>query len=101
MMQLPRKRTAKKILRWKVNTPGLLSEIMNNSGASVLRIPLHIFADLLMQVAKRASEINDPKLNILMLRLALYEAGDPNSSEYNPRVLTELEKEVYGVEGKG
>lgn len=62
---------------WKVHTPNLLKEALSNHGAEMLRTPLRIFADILYAVAERASELNDPELNTLMLRLTLYEAGDP------------------------
>lgn len=62
---------------WKVHTPNLLQEVLNNQGAGVLRQPMTILSRLLAQVAERASEINDPALNMLMLRLTLYDAADP------------------------
>jgi hypothetical protein len=63
-------------LSFRVDTMTLLNEIvecalMENQG--VLKIPLNVFKNLLAQVAKRATEINDPKLNVLMLSLNLYE----------------------------
>jgi len=72
-----------KMLHWKVNTPGLLHEILINNETSALKIPLQIFAHLLADVATRASELNDAKLNALMCRLALYEISDPYSPNYN------------------
>jgi hypothetical protein len=75
----------KRVCHWKVYTAGLLGEIMNNSGAAILRIPLVIFGRLLAQVAERAAELNDPKLNALMMQLGLYSVADPMSPEYDPR----------------
>jgi hypothetical protein len=60
-------------LKWKVDVPNLLQEIMSNEGTAILRIPLNIFQMILMQVAKRAIELNDKELNKLMIRLALYD----------------------------
>ncbi len=71
-------------LLWKVHTPNLLGEILNNTGTSTLRVPLHIFGSLLQEVATRASQLNDSCLNKLMLRLTLYEIADPESTGYNP-----------------
>lgn len=70
---------------WRVNTPALLAEIYkSNPTTSVLRIPLQAFANILAEVADRASELNDPKLNALMCRLALYAVADPyNKEEYD------------------
>ncbi len=62
---------------WRCHTSNLLREILSNPSAAVLAQPLRIFGNLLADVATRAAEINDPELNILMLRLTLYEQGDP------------------------
>lgn len=67
-------------LEWKVNTPGLLREIMSNPSSSVLLQPIGIFRNMLEQVAARAIELDDPQLNILMLRLALYEQSNPEKN---------------------
>lgn len=64
-------------VEWKVHTASLLREILKNPGCSVLAIPLSILGRMLAEVAERAAELNDPQLNILMLRLTLYEQGDP------------------------
>lgn len=69
----------KDVVHFKCDTPALLQEIMTcvidnpKSGASVLKIPLYILNNYLEQVAQRAAEIDDPKLNILMLEMKLYE----------------------------
>jgi hypothetical protein len=62
---------------WKVHVPNLLREILNNPTTAVLAQPLNIFGNLLAQVASRAIEMDDPALNILMLRLTLYDQADP------------------------
>ena len=70
-------------LSWKCHTPNLLAEALKNPGAEMLRMPIRILGELLHGVAERAAEINDPALNILMLRPTLYEIADPekHSSE--------------------
>jgi hypothetical protein len=78
-----------KTLQWKCHTPNLLAEIMNNSGAVILRMPLTIMSRLLEQVAIRASQLNDKELNKLMLQLTLYEAADPDSPNYDLKLLKE------------
>lgn len=64
-------------LEWKCHTPNLLREVLNNHGTEALARPLEIFGHLLHRVAQRATELNDPEMNILMLRLTLYGAADP------------------------
>lgn len=77
---------------WKVHTPNLLKEIAQNSGNAILARPLQIFGEILYQVGERAAELNDPKLNALMLRLTIYEEADPESKYYKP----ELVKKILG-----
>ena len=61
-------------LIWKVNTPGLLSEIGNCCrDATALRLPLNMFQSMLRALAEYAVRKDDPELNIHMLRLGLYE----------------------------
>lgn len=67
----------RKQLEWKVHTANLFQEVLNNHGTGVLTQPFRILGSLLAQVAERAIELDDPKLNILMLRLTLYEQADP------------------------
>lgn len=60
-------------LDWKVDTPSLLKEILENPECAILNKPINIFARLLAEVAVRASELNDAKMNRLMIRLNLYD----------------------------
>jgi len=79
-----------KELKWKVNTPQLLKEILQNNETRILAVPIQIFSNILHEVGDRAAELNDPKLNALMCRLAIYEISDP----YNPNFDKELTREV-------
>lgn len=81
---------SKQIVQWKVHTPNLLKEVLMNEGASALHIPINILAELLEAVAKRASELNDPELNMLMLRLTLYSMADPQLPDYDPKLVNRL-----------
>ena len=75
--------TGSRTVQWRVNTPQLLKEIIGNNETAVLSKPLAIFGRILAEVGERASEINDPKLNALMCRLAIYEVSDPYNSNYD------------------
>lgn len=70
-------------LEWRVHTPNLLKEVMNNPTCGILKTPIQIFGLLLHEVADRSSELNDPKLNKLMIQLALYSQADPESPDYD------------------
>ena len=63
---------------FRIDTNQFLNEIADCAipqSMGVLKIPLNIFKSLLAQTAQRATEINDPQLNILMLKLGLYEVS--------------------------
>jgi hypothetical protein len=78
-------------LQWKVHTTELLQEIASNfPGVSQIVIPLNIFQNLLAQVAQRATELHDPTLDRLMIRLTLYSIADPTSPDYDPQVVAKL-----------
>jgi len=79
-----------KKLRWKINTPQLLREIMGNPGMGILHVPLNIYQSLLFELAERSSELNDPKLNAIMCRMALYEVSDPYSKDYDAKVTNDV-----------
>lgn len=61
-------------LDWRCHTNNLLRELVeNNPSASICRVPVQILLGLLHEVATRASALDDPELNVLMLRLQLYD----------------------------
>jgi hypothetical protein len=73
---------------WKVHTVNLLREIVeNNHHMAIFTQPINIFGHMLHDIAKRSSQLNDPILNDLMMRLALYEAGDPESKDFDPKLM--------------
>ena len=80
-------------LGWKVFTAGLMKEILTNvdkKTQSALRDPILIFTNLLIQVGKRAAEINDPEMNKLMVRLCIYSVADPNDPDYDPVLVSKI-----------
>lgn len=82
-------RTVEK-LGWKVHTVGLFREILGDPQCSSLKIPLNILLDLLKAVAQRATELHDPDLDKLMIRLALYSIANPDDPEYNPDLVRKI-----------
>jgi hypothetical protein len=72
-------------LSWTCHTPNLLAEVLNNKGSEVLRMPINIFSRLLHRVAERASQLNDPELNLLMMDLTLYDIADPDKHSSEER----------------
>ena len=87
-----------------MHTPNLLNEIADHaltSNSGVLKVPLNQFRLLLVQVANRASQLNDPVLNQLMCELTLYEEADPQSKAYNKQLLKKAEAQFYKHLEKG
>lgn len=73
----------------------MLKEMMINKEVTALKIPVVVFGDILKKVAQRAAEINDPKMNALMMKLALYECSNPDSKEYSHEVVMKYIEENY------
>ena len=69
--------------KWRVHTARVLGEVMENPTTWPLKIPLLSLDNLLRQVASRAIEIDDTRLNQLMCQLTLYSVADPFSPDYN------------------
>lgn len=77
-------------LHWRVHTPNLLKEVLENPSCAILSQPLNIFGKLLAMVAERAINLDDQELNKLMLRLTLYDQADPASPGYDPQAITQM-----------
>lgn len=63
-------------LGFRVHTANLLQDIVANQighSAGVLQIPLNQFQRWISILAERATELNDPELNIICLSMGLYE----------------------------
>lgn len=76
-----------------VNTKGLIEEIMkSNEHTWILKIPLETLYNLLRQVAFRCNEINDPRLNELMLRLNMYDMPNEDRVKMIRKMIKEQEK---------
>ena len=89
----------KETMEFRVDTVALLHEIVDcalKENQGVLKLPLNIFRNLLAQAAQRAIELNDPRLNIIMLNLGLYEVSPQeivSVIEQQKQLLKELENE--------
>lgn len=68
--------------KWRVDTPALIKEMVEcNPSAWILGKPGTIFVRILGSLAERAIKLDDPELNILMLRLGLYDTAPADISE--------------------
>lgn len=62
-------------LGFDVNTPQFLKEACECANGGIYAVCYNIFKGLLAQVAERATELHDPVLDALMIRLNLYEVA--------------------------
>lgn len=75
---------------FKSNVKSLFEEVIDNGGIAVqaASMPLKITYQILLEVAKRASELNDDKLNALMCRLSLYSVADQYSEDFDAGIVS-------------
>lgn len=83
----------------RVHTPEMIKEILTSKDMGIMHIPLLILRGILAEVAQRSAELNDPKMNALMMRLTLYEVSDPNSKEYNADLVNQTIESAYTPQG--
>lgn len=60
-------------LGFRIDTPQVLREVLNNQGMAIMKIPMNELQRWLQILSQRATELNDPELNIIMLSMNLYE----------------------------
>ena len=80
-------------LQFDVNTPQFLKEVCECSEKGVYAICYNIFRSLLAMVAERATELNDPILNVLMIRLNLYEIPPQERNKVINKIKTMIDNE--------
>lgn len=84
-------------LQFDVNTPQFLKEAAENCNGGMYAVCWNIFRNLLAMVSVRAAELDDPIMNVLMLRLNLYDIDDggtePNISA-NPHIRTKMIRQI-------
>ena len=77
------------------DVPRLMNEIIICSGAKVYASVWNVFTALITQVAVRATEIHDPVLDALMLRMGLYDVP-----AYKRRDMVKECEKIYKEGGK-
>ena len=80
-------------MAWKVDLPSFLKEIAECSKSTPYPKTFTILARVLGILTERAIEINDPALNIIMLRLGLYEGAHDKNVDV---VISQLRKLITG-----
>ena len=64
---------------WKLDYPSFIEELFTtatkhkDSGLAIMKIPIQLLNHFIYEITKRATELDDPKLNIIMLKMNLYE----------------------------
>lgn len=80
-------------MSFSVDTPAFLKEAAENCNGGMYAVCWNIFKNLLEQVAFRSTELNDPVLLVLMLRLNLVEIYGMHITT-NPASRNKLIKEL-------
>lgn len=83
--------------QFDVDTPQFLKEAAENCNGGMYGVCWNIFRNLLAMVAARAAEIDDPVLNVLMLRLNLYDIDNDKEGRnisVNPKERNEAIRKI-------
>lgn len=80
-------------MAWKFDLPSFLKEIAECSKSTPYPKTFTILARVLGILTERAIEINDPALNIIMLRLGLYEGAHDKNVDV---IISQLRKLITG-----
>lgn len=81
-------------LTWKVNTGMFLKEIASNPDIAPISGTFKVLAGILGEVAARASQLDDDKMNALMCRLSLYAIADQSEPEFDQKRVDKIMKKV-------
>lgn len=84
-------------MSWDVDTPQFLKEACENNSGGMYGICWNIFKNLLAMVAARATELNDPVMNVLMLKLNLYGSpkdGKPLNNQFRRELIKQYTNEI-------
>lgn len=81
--------TKLKFTDWEfdVDTPGFFKEASENCIGGIYPICWKMLTNLMTKVAIRATELNDPVMNLLMVKLGLYEYDKTNKAELVEQLL--------------
>lgn len=77
-------------MHFDVNTPQFLKEACENCNNGMYAVCWVAFRNLVAMVAERATELDDPIMNVLMIRLNLYEL----KNEDRHRIIEDIRKEI-------
>lgn len=84
-------------MSWDVDTPQFMKEACENVTGGMYGICWNIFKNLLAMVATRATELNDPVMNVLMLKLNLYgfpKDGKPLDNHVRRELIKQYTNEI-------
>ena len=94
MAKIPKTEVDLSLWQFDVDTPQFLKEAALNCKGGIYVVCWECFRMLLAQVAQRATELNDPVLNVLMLRLNLYEVPNDQRRREARKQIVKYVKEI-------
>lgn len=80
-------------MQFDIDLPAFLKEVIENSGQRLYAPTWNILKIHLLNLAQRATELNDPILNVLMLRMNFYEVPAQDRHKIIEKIKEEIEKE--------
>lgn len=85
------------LLEFRIHAPQFLKEVFNANPrlGSVMFIPANTLRLYLLQIAQRAAELNDHKLNAIMCQMALYSIADPWAEDFDAKKTKEIISKKY------
>ena len=81
---------------WKVHMPLILKEIVEGypSNNNPWIGPVKVIQDILIELTELAQEIDDPRLHLIMCRLAMYSVVEKSSPDYDPDIFDKLREQI-------
>ena len=77
-------------MQFDIDLPAFLKEVIENSRQRMYAPAWNILRNHLVSLTARAIELNDPILNVIMLRMNLYEV--PNKDRH--KIIEQIKKEI-------
>lgn len=78
--------------QFDVDTPAFIKEACENCNGGMYAVCWNVFRNLLAMVAQRSVELDDPIMNVLMIRLNLYEMKNEDRYKFIEQIRAEVEK---------
>lgn len=80
-------------MQFDIDVPKFLKEVIENSGQRVYAQAWNILKQWLLAMTQRATELNDPVMNAIMLHMGMYDVIERERHELIDKMKEEYEKQ--------